>query len=725
MRPTSNPYVTDWPAQRTFAIGYAIAIVALLINSILTFWNLNSIRTTWDTLLGSRDFVRGIDDVLSNLRDAETGQRGYLLTGDERYLAPYTRSHAVILDSIDRLRTLAGDIGRRQEHINTIAEASAAKLGELEQTISLRRRQGLEAAVAIMRTDGGREAMDRLRGELAALRAEEDATRSALRSRLQTALVRTLVTFGFASALALALLFGVHFLSERSRHQLRRHAAWLSTTLRSIGDAVIATDGAGRVIFMNGVAEMLTGWTSSDAVGLPLEAVFRIVNEATKTGLENPVTKALKEGTVVGLANDSALLARNGTEHAIDYTAAPIRDAGSDIRGVVLVFHDVGGRRRLERELNDRTTRLVEADRRKDEFLAMLAHELRNPLASIGNAIQVMKIQKAGEHSEWAKEVIDRQVKHLARLIDDLLDVSRITRGKIELRRERIDASPVIKSAIEAVRPLIENRKHELSVSFIPGTLSCEADPTRLEQALINLLTNAAKYTESGGHIRLTARLEGDQVTFQVKDNGIGIPAEKLAEVFELFAQGDRTIARSEGGLGIGLTIVKRIAELHGGTAIAFSEGLGRGSEFTLKLPAVPRPAPGPAVTSPVGLQGERHSRILIIDDNVDTAHGLARLLRLLGHDVRAAHDGPAAIAEALAFRPEFILLDIGLPNMDGYQVARQLRTQGLQDAVIIAISGYGREEDRLRSREAGFNYHLVKPVDYNSLISLIGQPGG
>jgi PAS domain S-box-containing protein len=719
-----SPYVSSWPAPRKFAIGYSVAIAALLFNAIFTFWNLSLIRTTWDTLMAGREFVRGIDDVLSNLKDAETGQRGYLLTGDDRYLEPYTRSQGVVLDLIERLRSLAGETGSRREHLDIVAAAAATKLAELEETISLRRGPGLEAAIAVVRTDRGKEAMDRLRGELASMRAEEDANRASLRGQLQTALIRTLITFTFASAIALGLLFAVHLLSERSRGELRRHAAWLSTTLRSIGDAVIATDADGRLIFMNGVAEALTGWSSALAAGRRLEEVFHIINEETRSSVVNPVTRVLSEGMVVGLANHTLLIARDGTEHAIDDTAAPIRDEGSELKGVVLVFHDVGDRRRLEKELFDRATRLVQADRRKDEFLAMLAHELRNPLASISNSIQLLRMDNAADHADWAKDVIDRQVKHLARLIDDLLDVSRITRGLIELRKERIDAASVIESAVCAVRPLVEERKHELTVESTPGTLWCEADPTRVEQMLINLLNNAAKYTEAGGHIQLTARHEGDHISFQVKDDGMGIVRERLEEMFELFAQGDRSIARSEGGLGIGLTVVKRIAELHGGTATAMSEGPGQGSEFTVTLPAVPAPetvAPAMRACRP---DGDRNSRVLIVDDNLDTVNGLARMLKLLGHDIRTAHEGEAAITEALAFRPQFILLDIGLPAMDGYQVARRLRGVGLEDSVIIAISGYGQEDDRIRSREAGFDHHLVKPVDHDALITLIGRRG-
>jgi PAS domain S-box-containing protein len=504
--------------------------------------------------------------------------------------------------------------------------------------------------------------------------------------------------------------------------ELREQREWLSVTLASIGDAVIATDTGGRVIFMNRIAETLTGWPQTEAKGLPLENIFQIVNEDTRSTVENPVNRALREAAIVGLANHTVLIARDGTECSIDDTAAPIREDGCEIKGVVLIFHDIGDRRQLEKELLERTARLVEADRRKDEFLAMLAHELRNPLASVNNAIRLLRMPNADEHFEWSKEVIERQIKHLARLLDDLLDVSRITRGTIELRKERLDATPIISSAVEAVLSLVEEKKQELEVSFTPGTLWCLVDPTRLEQILINLLTNATRYTGSGGHIRLSARHEGDHVTFSVKDNGVGIPVDKLDAMFELFAQGDRSIARSEGGLGIGLTVVKRLAELHGGNATATSEGPGQGSEFTVTLPAVPEELHAPTGANTARQDQARLSRILIVDDNVDSALGLARLLKLLGHELRIAHDGEDAIIEALAFRPEFVLLDIGLPGMDGYHVARQLRQLGLQNAVVIAISGYGQEEDRRQSREAGFNHHLVKPIDYDALITLLGH---
>src|SRR4051812_33168956 len=359
-------------------------------------------------------------------------------------------------------------------------------------------------------------------------------------------------------------------------------------------------------------------------------------------------------------------------------------------------------------------------DRRKDEFLAMLAHELRNPLAAISNAVQVAGRADDRESREWSREVIDRQVRHLSRLMDDLLDVSRITRGKITLKWDIIDTVPVLETAVESVRRLVEERRHELDVSLPPGPLWVKADATRLEQIVVNLLTNAAKYTESGGRISLSASREGEDVAFSVRDNGVGIPPESLPSMFELFTQGDRTLARSEGGLGIGLTLVKSLAEMHGGSVTARSNGPGTGSEFVVRLPSA-SPAPeGRKDGAPSTADQRPCRRVLIVDDNEDMARGMARLLKLLGHAVATAHDGPSAVEAARSHRPDYVLLDIGLPGMSGYEVAKRLREDGFLDTVIIAVSGYGQEEDRRRSKLAGFDHHLVKPLDHDALLQLI-----
>ncbi|WP_435020456.1 PAS domain-containing protein [Tundrisphaera sp. TA3] len=364
---------------------------------------------------------------------------------------------------------------------------------------------------------------------------------------------------------------------------------------------------------------------------------------------------------------------------------------------------------------------LRENDRRKDEFLAMLAHELRNPLSAIGNAVQVVRRSDAREDLEWAKEVIGKHVGSLSRMIDDLLDVSRITRGKIELKRRKVDMLALVASAVETVRPLVEERRHELTVSHSTAPMWVDADPHRIEQVLVNLLTNAAKYTEAGGRITLAARPDGGSVAVAVSDNGTGIPPEKIPQMFELFAQGDRSIARSEGGLGIGLTLVKNLVEMHGGSVIARSEGVARGSEFTVRLPAVAAPEAGrPGASRPAEGSPAKGARVLVVDDNEDSARGLARLLKVLGNQVEVASDGPTALGLAGWFAPDFVLLDIGLPGMDGYEVARRLRADGLAGTTIIAVSGYGEEAARSRAREAGFDHHLVKPLDYETLVAIM-----
>jgi signal transduction histidine kinase len=374
-------------------------------------------------------------------------------------------------------------------------------------------------------------------------------------------------------------------------------------------------------------------------------------------------------------------------------------------------------------ERERQTQALREADRQKDEFLAMLAHELRNPLAAVNNAVTVLKLSSDEESRNWASDVVERQVRQLVRLIDDLLDVSRITSGKIRLRKDYVDAGSILDQAVESARPLIDERRHTLAISIERGQLPLHVDVTRVEQIVLNLLTNAAKYTESGGHIWLTAKPEGDQVVIRIRDDGIGIPPEKLPDMFRLFSQGDRSLARSEGGLGIGLTIVQKLSEMHGGSVDARSEGPGKGSEFIVRLPLARAPRESRSKVQSGLHPSAKGYRILVVDDNVDTARGMMRLLKLLGNDAIAVHDGRAALEAARTFRPDFVLLDIGLPDMDGYQVAATLREDDIfKDSVIIAISGYGQDEDRRRSLAGGFNHHLVKPVDFDALISLLGR---
>jgi signal transduction histidine kinase len=387
--------------------------------------------------------------------------------------------------------------------------------------------------------------------------------------------------------------------------------------------------------------------------------------------------------------------------------------------------------RSLQSEVSERMRvelALKEADRHKDEFLAMLAHELRNPLAPICNAVYLMRQHPALDPQlDWSREVIERQLTHLTRLVDDLLDVSRITRGKITLKKEIVDVAPLVARAVETVQPLIDERGHQLAVELPSGTLRVRGDPTRLTQALANVLSNAAKYTDRGGRIAVSGQVRGDEIELRIRDTGIGIPAEQLPVIFELFTQLDEGSGRTQSGLGIGLALVRQLVQMHGGRITAHSDGPGRGSEFLISLPLRTEPATlcelpeQEASAAQEGASQEsdrpRGRTILVADDNPDALESLAMLLELGAHRVHTARDGQQSLEAAERFRPEVALLDIGMPVLDGHEVARRIRAQPWGERMLlVALTGWGQDCDRQRAREAGFDLHLVKPVDLNEL---------
>ena len=643
---------------------------------------------------------------------------------------------------------------------------------------------------------------------------------------------------------------------RRAEDALRQQSEWLRTTLASIGDAVITTDADGRVTFMNGVAQALTGWLQADALGHLLPEVFQIVHEDTRAPVDDPAMRALQTGSTIRLANHTILLARTGEEHAVDDSAAPIRDEAGAIVGAVLVFRDVSERRRIdlarahlaaivessddaivsktlqsvilswnkgaerlfgytaaeaigqritmlippdrlgeEEHILERITRgeriehfetvrvskdgrLIDisltispirnadgtiigaskvardishrksleahntelrerehrarqeaeaANRAKDEFLAMLGHELRNPLSPILTALQLMKLRGGGGLAR-EREVIERQVGHLTRLVEDLLDVSRITRGKVAIKEEDVEIAEAVAKGIEIATPLLDQRTHVLRVD-VPRKLWVRGDPVRLSQVFSNLVTNAAKYTAPGGHITIRAVEEHGDVVIRIRDTGIGIAPDVLPKVFDLFVQERQDIDRPQGGLGLGLTIVRNLVERHGGTVSAHSDGPGGGSEFVVRLPRSNAPA-GRGATGYVNSVAasavkatDAALKILVVDDSIDGAEMLAAALTSKGYQTQVAFDGPAALRMASEFRPAVVFLDIGLPVMDGYELAARLRElPELNGVRLFALTGYGQESDRQRTRNAGFDHHFTKPVDLDAIDAVLAN---
>jgi PAS domain S-box-containing protein len=623
-------------------------------------------------------------------------------------------------------------------------------------------------------------------------------------------------------------------------------------TLRSIGDAVITTDIEGRITYLNEIAEALTGWPLNEALGQPLERVFHIINEVSLQPVANPAMRALRQGVVVGLANHTILIRKDGTKCPIDDSAAPIRNEQGEVSGCVLIFRDVTAQRLVERDkanqlltarllasivetsndaiiskslegtiqswntaaerlfgytaeeamgrhislvipperlveeeqiitklragqriehfeterirkdgqhitvsltispikdeagnvtgaskiVRDVTERkrlednlrtlaadLSENDRRKNEFLATLAHELRNPLAPMSNMLEVLKRSDGDrEILKRAHETIERQLDQMVRLVDDLLDLNRITHDRLELRRSEVELSSVIQQAVEVALPLIDAAGHKLTVELPDEPVYLDADRMRLAQVFGNLLNNSSKYTKAPGAILLSAKRVDDEVVVTVKDNGAGIPADKLDSIFDMFMQIEGTSDRSQGGLGIGLTLVKRLVEMHGGSIESRSAGEGMGSEFIVRLPVLGRRLISPEHRTGVP-RATPARRVLIVDDNQDSADSLAMLMQITNNEAYLAHDGVEAVEAIEKHRPEVVLLDIGLPKLDGHEVCRRVRKQPWgKDIVIIALTGWGQEADRRKSQEAGFDGHLVKPIDYDKLVDLLAS---
>lgn len=510
----------------------------------------------------------------------------------------------------------------------------------------------------------------------------------------------------------------VGLLSEsRHRAQRRAHARQLEATsqrekllatLSCMADGVVVTDSGGCVTQMNPTAEAMTGWSLAESRGRPVRDLFVLCDAQSQEPIENPVLRTLRQGQAEKEPVRLMLSTRNDGAIPVSYSIAPVRSSEGASEGVVMVIRDETERLRTESALRN-------ADKRKDEFLATLAHELRNPLAPISMGLELMKISSDDpEGTEEVRAMMERQTQHMVRLIDDLLDVSRITRGKLELRRSHVALAEVVRNAVDATRPAMEEAGHEFVVSLPDEDVHLYVDPGRITQVLSNLLNNAAKYTPAPGRIELIGEAQGDEAAVTVVDNGCGIALDKLASIFDMFMQVRDAKERGHQGLGIGLTLVERLVEMHGGSVVAASGGLGKGSRFCVRLPLVERGQPatrGAGATSPVAKNGAKR-RVLVVDDNPDALKSLSLLVSLMGHEVRQARDGAESLTIADEFRPEVIFMDLGMPKLSGFDAARRVREESWgQDMLLVATTGWGQDDDRRRTKEAGFDHHLVKPI--------------
>jgi PAS domain S-box-containing protein len=464
----------------------------------------------------------------------------------------------------------------------------------------------------------------------------------------------------------------------------------------------------GRYVFVNDAAERAFGRPRSELYGRTDEEIFPAETAAQFRANDRKVL-----ATGVGVQTIETLEQHDGVHHSLVHKfAVPSGDGTAQYIGGVAI--DISDRIRVEQALR-------EADHHKDQFLATLAHELRNPLAPIRSGVQALALAGAGDaRTRQIHEIMERQVEHLVRL----MEVSRITRGKVELRRAPVDVADVVRNAVDASRPVIDAARHRFTVDLFDTGLVVDGDAMRLAQVLVNLLNNAAKFTEPGGHVALRVRAVGGWAEISVRDDGVGIPREMLPRVFDLFTQVSRGAGRLPGGLGIGLALVKRLVEMHGGAVEASSAGVGQGSEFRVRLPLVDaRAVAAPAAGAPPRALPLPRRRVLVVDDNRDAALCLQNLVQLLGMDAHAAFDGPSALQEAAVLRPAFVLLDLDMPGMSGYEVAARLRElPGGDDVVLVAVTGLGQPEDRQRTQAAGFAHHLVKPADLRSLQAVLGD---
>jgi PAS domain S-box-containing protein len=710
--------------------AFAITAAVLISSTLLTYWFGNRVLAAHARESQRRDVISELDRLMSILKDAETSQRGFVITGDEEYLRPYEEAVARLPQNLARLKGVpdinSGDLA-------TVTRLIDQKLAELRGTIDARRSGNVEGAVAIVRNNTGQQLMDELRADISRLQAREAiALQSNARLSDETTRRRTavFVLTGLINILFLSWAYQriSEAIKERDRalvdahsrgRELQQQKDLLSVTLASIGDCVMVADQDGRISFMNRVAEKVTGWTLEEAHGRPTGQVFRILNEDTREPVENPVEKVMKSGVIVGLANHTLLVRKDGSEIPIDDSGAPIRDPDGAMRGVVLVFRDFSEHRQVDRELRRAKEEAETANKAKDQFLAMLSHELRTPLTPV---LATLNLWEASEdvptslHSDV--QMLRRSIELEARIIDDLLDLTRIARGMLSFSAENTDVHALIDFLVGLSRSEFQEKQLQISLKLEARDHVIHTDVARLQQVVWNILRNAIKFTDNGGSVSLATSNDGrGNIDIVIKDTGIGMTPETLARLFVPFEQADRSRKGRYAGLGLGMAISNALVELLEGKLSAKSEGLGRGSTFTVTFPTVKDAAVvGEAVRTPVPARGKL--KLLLVEDHADTARALVRLLESRGYQVASVATVASALEAIERNRFDLLLCDLGLPDGTGLDLIKKLRQKN--DTPAVALTGFGMQQDVERAQQAGFDAHLTKPVNLQKLEATI-----
>lgn len=701
-------------------------MAAVLVFSIgLFFWTVKSVTVLAAEARNYNAITSELNLLLSWLKDAETGQRGYLLTGKEEYLKPYDESLAKIRKGLASLEPLVRDGAITADEAAQVRQKTQAKLDELAATITQAKKGDVAGAIKLVHSDTGRRLLDDVRLLLGLLcektadhaHAANSLAVSAGRFRDFTLVIVLALNLGFIAWAYQKIKAGIQQ-RERAAEEIFRRGQILSTTLASIGDAVILTNTQGEITFMNRVAENLTGWSQAEAAGKPCTGVFHIINETSRERVESPVQKVLETGLIVGLANHTLLIRKDGSEVPIDDSGAPIKEPDGTLHGVVLVFRDFSEYKASEMTLKQAKEEVERASRAKDLFLAALSHELRTPLAP------VMAILSAwdGENEFPEKfrpelKMIHRNVVLEARLIDDLLDLVRVNRGTLSMNTERLSMNELVEATLKMFEGEIASKAQHTTVRLIAANPHVTGDPARLQQVLWNVVGNAVKFTPEGGRITVeTFNPAPGEVSVRVADTGIGMSQETMDNLFSSFYQGSDERRRKYGGLGLGMSISKTLIHQHQGTITAASPGPNQGATFIVSLPVA-----GPdGVELPLLAQADNPGsglpplHLLLVEDHRDTAAALSSLLGRRGHHVRVEGTVASAVTAMREQSFDLVISDIGLPDGTGVDFIRKVRQ--FTKTPAIALTGHGMEDDIEACLQAGFQSHLTKPVSLEQL---------